>query len=73
MRRSCREAGLDEREALVITYRYVHQWEWDEIILLVNAHADRPIGLPRLRNIHTEAKHKLRNRLAHRNDEESDR
>ena len=70
----CREARLDERETLVITYRYVYQWGWDEIILLVNAaHADRPIGLPRLRNIHTEAKHKLRNHLAHRSEEESDR
>ena len=66
----CRQAGLDERETKLVVYRYIHQLEWDDILSLVNHDAARPVGLPRLRNIHTEAKRKIRAYLGRRTGEE---
>jgi hypothetical protein len=67
----CRDAGLDHRETDVITYRYVHKLQWDDVLALVNTHAERPVGLPRLRNIHTDAKRKIKAYVARRTNEES--
>ena len=66
----CRRAGLDERETMLVAYRYIHQLEWDDVLALVNQGAARPVGLPRLRNIHTEAKRKIRAYVSRRTDEE---
>lgn len=66
----CREAGLDDRETKLVEYRYIHQLEWDDVLALVNHNAARPVGLPRLRNMHTEAKRKIRAYLGRRRDEE---
>lgn len=62
----CRRAGLDQRETAIMTYRYVCQLEWDQVLLLVNHQAERPVGLPHLRNIQTNAKRKIRAYLARR-------
>ena len=71
----CREAALDERETLIITCRYVDGIkDWDSILVVVNqASPPPPIGSGRLRNLHTQAKKKIRDHLerrARRSDEE---
>jgi hypothetical protein len=67
----CRDAGLDYRETEVIRYRYVHKLDWEDILALVNQNVERPVGLPRLRNVHTDAKRKIKAHLGRRTNEES--
>lgn len=65
----CRDAGLNQRETALMTYRYVCELGWEEVLERMNHQSMRPVGLPHLRNIQTEAKRKIRIYLARRPNE----